>query len=168
MPIINIVAIIDEHSGLGHNNQLLCHLPADLKYFKELTLGKPVIMGRKTFTSIGKLLPGRLNIIVSKTLSTLEGGLVVPSFAEALAATRDTTEVMVIGGATLFAEVLPQAQRLYITLIHHHFAADVFFPPIDEEIWACKEARNRPHDEKNPYDLTFLVYERKKVFDKKS
>ena len=160
MPLISLVAVVDEQGGLGYNNKLLCHLPADLQYFKNLTLGKPIVMGRKTFSSIGRVLPGRLSIVLSKTLSTIEGAVVVRSFEEALHVTSAEPEIMVIGGAELFSQVLPQAQRVYLTVIHHQFQADVFFPALDKS-WICKESRTQPQDEKNRFDLTFCVYERK-------
>jgi dihydrofolate reductase len=160
MPIISLIAAVDEQGGLGQNNKLLCHLPADLKHFKELTIGKPIIMGRKTFLSIGRTLPGRLNIILSRTINSIEGAVVVKSLAEALNITQDVQEIMVIGGADVFKQALPQAQQIYLTIIHHQFSSDVFFPSLDPKTWVCKAVENRPKDEKNPYDLTFYCYER--------
>lgn len=160
MPIISLIAAVDEQGGLGQNNKLLCHLPADLKHFKELTIGKPIIMGRKTFLSIGKILPGRLNIILSRILEPMEGAVIASSLAEALNITKDAHEIMVIGGADIFKQTLPQAQQIYLTIIHHQFSPDVFFPSLDTEVWVCKEAKQLPKDEKNPYDLTFYRYER--------
>lgn len=161
MSIISIIAAIDEHRGLGFNNQLLCHLPADLQHFKAITMGKPIIMGRKTFESIGKPLPGRLNIILSHRNLTIEGVEVFNSLETALARTKDSFEVMIIGGERLFTEVLTQASRLYITQIHHQFTADVFFPEINEEQWNCTDKVFRQRDEKNQYDLTFCTYIKK-------
>lgn len=160
MSKISLIAAIDEHRGLGKDNQLLCHVPADLQHFKALTLGKPIIMGRKTHESIGKALPGRLNIVLSKHLSTVKDVTVVGSLQEALILVKDAPEVMIIGGANLFAEALPLAQEVYLTLIHAKFDADVFFPELDKNIWHCKEAVEKPRDEKNHYDLTFYRYEK--------
>ena len=160
MSLISLVAAVDEQGGLGYNNKLLCHLPADLQYFKSITLGKPIIMGRKTFAAIGRVLPGRLNIILSKSLAMVEGAVVVTSFEEALQISSAEPEIMVIGGAEIFAQALPQAQRIYLTMIHHQFQADVFFPVLDES-WICKTSRSQSQDEKNQFDLTFCVYERK-------
>lgn len=160
MAIISLIAAIDEHRGLGKANQLLCHLPADLKHFKEITWGKPIIMGRKTHDSIGRALPGRLNMVVSKQSLNIPEVTVVNSLEEAIVLTKDESEVMIIGGASLFTQALPIAQRVYLTWIHAKFDADVFFPELDKQVWCCQKAVDRPSDEKNPYDLTFCLYER--------
>lgn len=163
MSTISLIAAIDEHRGLGKQNQLLCHLPADLQHFKALTLGKPIIMGRKTYESIGKALPGRVNIVLSKHVSAIKDVTVVSSLPEALALVESTPEVMIIGGANLFAQALPLARQVYLTLIHAQFEADVFFPELDTNIWKCKEKAERARDEKNPYDLTFYVYQKQLI-----
>lgn len=160
--MISLIAAIDEAGGLGFNNQLLCHLPSDLQHFKSITLGKPIIMGRKTFDSIGKPLPGRLNIVLSHHLSSIEGVTVFDSLEKAINQTKEFAEIMIIGGAALFDEAIGKATRLYITRIHHQFKADVFFPEIDESMWKCCEKQFRRHDEKNKYDMTFYTYERAK------
>ncbi len=161
MSIISIIAALDEASGIGVNNQLLCHLPADLQHFKTLTMGKPIIMGRKTFESIGKPLPGRLNIVLSNSCAAIEGVIVVNSLERALAETKGIPEIMIIGGEQLFKDAMTIANRLYITRIHHQFSADVFFPNIDENLWTCTNKVFRPQDEKNLYDMSFYTYERK-------
>ncbi|CAM3068521.1 dihydrofolate reductase [Legionella steigerwaltii] len=158
--MISLIAAIDETGGLGLNNQLLCHLPADLQHFKSITMGKPIIMGRKTFASIGKPLPGRLNVVLSRSSPPIEGVVICDSLENALAQTKEFPEVMIIGGAELFAEAMNKANRLYITRIHHQFTADVFFPEIDISIWHCKEKQYREHDEKNKFNMTFYIYER--------
>lgn len=155
-----MIAAIDEANGLGINNQLLCHLPADLQHFKNITMGKPIIMGRSTFESIGKPLPGRVNIVLSRTTKSIEGTRVVDSLDTALSEAGDVSEILIIGGENLFTQAMPIANRLYITRIHHHFTADVFFPKIDESQWDCRDKMFRSHDEKNKYDMTFLTYER--------
>lgn len=160
MPRISLIAAIDENQGLGKNNQLLCHLPADLAHFKHITMGKPIIMGRKTFASIGKALPGRLNIVVSTSQTEIDNVKVVPSLPEALQCAGDVTEVMIIGGAQLFQTALPIASRLYLTIIHHRFAADVFFPAFELSHWHCYQQDFRPADARNAYDLTFAYYDR--------
>ena len=160
MTIISLIAAVDENFGLGQNNQLLCHLPADLKQFKERTLGKPIIMGRKTFDSIGKPLPGRLNIVLSQHVSFIEGATVLRSLSQALELVRDVPEIMIIGGATLFEQTLPLAQRIYLTLIHHQFPADVFLQRLDHDIWALSSEHHKNRDEKNPFDMTFYQYDR--------
>lgn len=160
MSIISMIAAMDEANGIGVNNQLLCYLPADLQHFKKITMDKPVIMGRHTFESIGKPLPGRLNIVLSKSTSSIPGVMVVDSFEKALQEAGQVPEVMVIGGSKLFIAGMAVAQRLYITKIHHHFLADTFFPHIDELVWQCKDKQYRPRDDKNTFDMTFCTYER--------
>jgi dihydrofolate reductase len=159
MPIISLIAALDEAGGIGHNNQLLCHLPADLQYFKSTTMGKPIIMGRKTFESIGKPLPGRENIILSRTLNKISGALVIDSLDKALVCLEDAPEIMIIGGEKIYNQAISIASRLYITRIHHHFNADAFFPTIRENEWRCLKSEFRQHDEKNKYDITFILYE---------
>ena len=158
--MISLIAAIDEQRGLGKENKLLCHLPADLKHFKEITLGKPVIMGRKTYESIGKALPGRLNIVLSQQVKLITDVTVVQSLVEAMNLTKNDPEVMIIGGATLFEQALPLASRIYLTLIHAKFEADVFFPKLEDAQWVCQEAIKRMRDEANQQDMTFFRYER--------
>jgi dihydrofolate reductase len=102
MKMISMIAAIDEGNGLGIKNQLLCHLPADLQHFKSITMGKPIIMGRSTFESIGKPLPGRLNIVLSRSIKQLDGTVVVDSLDKAITAANNANEIMIIGGADLF------------------------------------------------------------------
>ena len=161
MTTISLIAAIDEAYGLGFNNQLLCHLPADLQHFKTITMGKPIIMGRKTFASIGKPLPGRLNIVLSRTMQPLDGVLIFDSLEKALAHTKEYNEVMIIGGEQLFSEAINQATYLYITYIQHKFTADVFFPKINEDLWTCSQREFLQRDEKNQYDISFCIYEKK-------
>jgi dihydrofolate reductase len=158
--MISLIAAIDETYGLGFNNQLLCHLPADLQHFKSVTMGKPIVMGRKTFNSIGKPLPGRLNIILSRNASPIDGVVVSNSLDNAIQECKDFPEIMIIGGAELYAQSINQADRLYITRIHHRFTADVFFPEINDSIWQCQETQYRSKDEKNKFDMTFEMYQR--------
>ncbi|AMP88471.1 dihydrofolate reductase [Legionella pneumophila] len=160
MSLISLIAAIDEAGGLGINNQLLCYLPADLQHFKFITMGKPVIMGRKTYESIGKPLPGRLNIVISQMIQSIPGVIVVNSLGQAIEETADAREVMIIGGARIYSQAISMANRLYITRIHHRFMADVFFPKINELEWDCRSKEFQQHDEKNQYDMTFCLYER--------
>jgi dihydrofolate reductase len=161
MTIISLIAAVDENYGLGKENKLLCHLPADLHYFKEQTLGKPIVMGHKTYQSIGRPLPGRLNIVLSRQSLSIEGVTVVHSLEEAFKLTKDLPEIMVIGGAMIYKQAMPFADRVYLTHIHHCFEADVFFPFFDQNQWACYEAIEHKQDAKNAYDLTFCKYQRK-------
>ncbi len=160
MAIISLIAAIDEAGGLGLNNQLLCHLPADLQHFKKITMGKPIIMGRKTFASIGRALPGRTNIVLSHSPLSIDGVIVADSLLKVVEQYQETDELMIIGGAEIYRQSMDMATRLYITRIHHHFTADVFFPNIDESLWFCKNKELYKKDEKNQYDMTFYIYER--------
>lgn len=157
---ISLVAAVDENNGLGKNNELLCHLPADLKHFKELTLGKTIIMGRKTFQSIGRPLPQRQNIVLSKHAESIDGVEVAHSFDDALKLAASRSEIMIIGGEAVFQEALSRADNVYLTIIHHQFEADVHFPTLNKSIWHCLEKKFRQRDEKNIYDLTFCHYQR--------
>lgn len=160
MTILSMIAAIDEKGGLGLNNKLLCHLPADLQHFKKITMGKPIIMGRKTFESIGKPLPGRMNIVLSHTVDHIDGTTVVDTLDKAINLVSDQEEVMIIGGEKLFNQAINIVKRMYITFIHHHFSADVFFPQINKMEWTCIEKQYRQHDDRNQYDMTFYIYER--------
>lgn len=160
MTIISLIAALDKSNGIGLDNQLLCHLPADLQHFKNTTMNKPIIMGRHTYNSIGRPLPGRTNIVLSNTTTAIDGVTIFTSLAQALA-DQHVPEIMIIGGAQLFNEAISLAHRLYITRINHHFKADVFFPEIKPSLWLCNNEQYRPSDEKNQYDMSFLTYERK-------
>ena len=153
---------------IGSHGQIPWHLPADFKRFKETTIGSPVIMGRKTFASIGKPLPGRTNIVVTRDPAyAAEGVQVVHSLREAIARADElasgeaTGKVFVLGGGEIYREVLPLAAMLYITKVHGTFEGDVTFPEFNENEWVLTASEDRPKDEKNPYDMTFLTYERK-------
>ena len=159
--LISLVAIVDEHMGLGKDNHLLCYLPADLQYFKSVTMGKPIIMGRKTYESIGKPLPGRMNIVLSHESLSIDGVYVVSSLESALEITQQEQEVMVIGGASVYEQAIPLAHQIYLTVIHHQFEADVHFPLFDKSTWNCISSLEKTQDEKNKFDMTFYRYQRK-------
>jgi dihydrofolate reductase len=158
--LLSLVAVVDEQMGLGKNNALLCHLPADLLHFKTLTWGKPIIMGRKTYESIGKPLPGRKNIVISHHEINQSGIIWAPSLDAAIAKVSDQSEVMIIGGASIYKQVIDVADRIYLTVIHHQFDADVYFPPIDSAQWHCIKSDKRIRDSHNAFDMTFCSYER--------
>lgn len=161
MTIISMIAAMDENAGLGKNNQLLCHLPADLKHFKQITLGKPIVMGRKTFISIGRPLPHRQNIVLThQSNHPIDGVEMAHSLEEALTYAKHSEEIMIIGGESVFAQALPLAENFYLTIIHHKFDADVFFPYIDLKAWQCLTSKGFQRDEANPYDMTFYHYQR--------
>ncbi len=137
------------------------HLPADLAWFKRQTLGKPVIMGRKTWDSVGRALPGRKNIVISRDAAFQpEGAARVGSPDEALALVADAPEVMVIGGAQIYVHFLPRADRLYLTHIKANLSGDTFFPDYTQYAWRELERTAFPADAKNPYSCTFLILER--------
>lgn len=159
-PCISLIVAIDEHNGIGNNNQLLCYLPADLAYFKAQTMGKPMIMGHHTFQSIGKALPGRRSIVLTSQSLMVEGITCVHSVAEAIQACGDVPEIMVIGGSSVYQQFLPLVKRMYVTNIHHTFQADVYFPTIDTQQWSYTKVGDRAQDEKNAYAMTFGIYER--------
>lgn len=163
MTNISLIAAVDENNGIGLEQQLLCHLPADLQYFKKVTLGKPIIMGRATFESIGKPLPGRRNIVLSQTERTIDGVDVFRSLAQALQTLNHYEELIIIGGGQIFKQTLPSANKIYLTRIHHTFNADVFFPVLEENDWLKVSDELRKSDEKNQYDLSFQIYERKSL-----
>ncbi|HIC44034.1 MAG TPA: type 3 dihydrofolate reductase [Sulfurimonas sp.] len=158
-PIISLIAAMAKNRVIGKDNAMPWHLPADLGHFKRVTLGKPIIMGRKTYESIGRPLPGRQNIVISSKLSyTLEGCDTVTSLEEALALVKGLDEVMIIGGGFLYKQALPQANKLYLTFIDLGIEGDTYFP--DYEALAIKEVKREVHlkDEKNPYNYEFVDF----------
>jgi dihydrofolate reductase len=161
MMITLIVAVAD--SGvIGRDNALPWHLPADLQHFKRLTMGKPILMGRRTFESIGKPLPGRQNIVVTRDPNYHRDGITVAHDADgALRAAGDAAEVMVIGGAELFRALLPRAGRVHLTRVHGDIAGDVCWPALDERQWRVVGREARPADERHAYAMTFEVWEKR-------
>ena len=159
---ITIVAALGENRVIGLENKLPWKLKADMKRFVELTKGKPVIMGRKTFESIGKPLPNRLNIIITRdTGYEQEGCVVANSIEEALRAAAQNEEAMIIGGASVYRQFLPLADKMRLTLIHESFEGDALFPDFIESEWIKENAEHHQKDSENPYDYTFLTYRRK-------
>lgn len=149
-----------DNGAIGKDNRLLWHIPEDLKYFKKLTTGHAVIMGRKTFESIGKPLPNRQNIVVTKSQQALrsEGVTFVPSLQEALQAAQGN-EIFIIGGESIYRAAMPLAHRLYITRVYASFDADTFFPPIGKE-WELTESSQVATCEKSALHYAFLTYSR--------
>jgi dihydrofolate reductase len=157
--IVSLIVAIDEDNGIGKDNKLPWHLPADLKHFKTLTTGHTIVMGRKTFDSIGKPLPNRRNIIISRQQDlAVEGTEVVQSLPEALNLCEDENEIFIIGGAQIFKYAMPLANILYLTIIHHTFEADTFFPEIDQKNWIEEQRTKYRSDDKNNYPYTFIKY----------
>ena len=158
---ISAIVAMAENRVIGIENRLPWHLPGDMKWFRRHTLGKPVIMGRKTFESLGRPLPDRLNIVVSADDAyAAPGAVVVGSIEAALAAAGDAPEVMIIGGESFYTQMLPRSSRLYLTLVHAEVAGDAWFPPFDWSEWREIERTDCPADEHNPYPYSFLVLER--------
>lgn len=159
---ISMIVAMAENRVIGLDNKMPWHLPADLHYFKKTTLGKPVIMGRKTYDSIGRALPGRLNIVVSRDATlAISGVTCVTSVEQALQVAAGVEEVMIIGGATIYDYFLPVANRLYLTLIDLETKGDTCFPDyLAQGTW---QEINREHysaDEKNAHDLEFVTLDR--------
>ena len=149
--------------GIGADNQLLWHLPKDLKYFKETTTDHPIIMGRKTYESIGKPLPNRTNIVVSKRKDWFEEGiLIVGSVKEALKFAKKMNEnIFVIGGGDIYEQTIDLADKLQVTLVKTQSKAEVFFPKINLKVWDKTAEICHEKDDKNEYDFCFQTYERK-------
>jgi dihydrofolate reductase len=162
--MISIIVAMDENKVIGKNNQLPWHLPADLAYFKQVTMGHPIIMGRKTHESIGRVLPGRENVILTRNRDYFaEGCTIIHSIDDLVEwEKRQNDEIFVIGGAEIFKQTLPITEKLYITKIHHHFTGDTYFPEYDESDWELIWQQKGVKDEKNPYDYDFVIYERRK------
>ncbi|SFE94595.1 dihydrofolate reductase [Alteribacillus iranensis] len=159
--MISFIAAMDENRVIGKDNQLPWYLPADLKHFKSVTNGHPIVMGRKTFESIGRPLPGRRNIIVTSNRDYHPEGCEVIHSVEELSTYKDVTEeVFVIGGETLFQQAFPLAERLYVTIIHETFTGDTFFPHWKEDEWHIVEKREGKVDEKNKFPHTYLTLEK--------
>jgi dihydrofolate reductase len=155
-----IVAVADS-GAIGRDNALPWHLPDDLKRFKRLTLGKPVVMGRKTFESIGKPLPDRQNIVVTRDANyRREGVSVVHDPAAALREAGGAPEIMVIGGAELFRVYLPHAGRVHLTRVHGDIPGDVHWQPLDGRTWRRTAAESHAADDRHAYAMTFEVWER--------
>ncbi len=161
--MISLIWAMDDNRAIGIENRLPWKLPADMAWFRRHTLGKPIIMGRKTFDSFGgRPLPERLNIVVTHDRDyRADGAVVVHSIEEGLAAAGEVDEVMVIGGASFYGQMLPQAQRLYVTHVHGHFSADAWFPGFDMSPWQEVVREEHPADEKNAAACSFLIYERR-------
>ena len=160
--MVTIIAAIAANNALGKDNQLIWHLPADLKRFKKTTLNHAVIMGRKTYESLGKPLPNRTNILITRDKNyKAEGCLVVNSLNEALKVAAEVDEnPFILGGAEIYKQAMPLTDKLDITFVHHQFDADVFFPEIDKTIWKETSRENFEADENNKYDYSFVTFER--------
>lgn len=160
--MLSIVVAYDQRQLIGADGTLPWHLPADLKHFRAITMGKPIVMGRRTHESIGRPLPGRTNIVVSSDRGYRSAGCIVANDLDAaLTAAREfADEVMVIGGSTLYAAALPGAGRIYLTEVHGAFEGDVYFPAYDKSLWSEVERSDHAADVANPYSYSFVVMDR--------
>ena len=161
--IVSLIAAMDRNRLIGNNNALPWHLPADFAWFKARTMNKPVIMGRKTWESIGKPLPGRTNIVISRQPGQVPEGVVwVSSLEQALAVDAEAEEVMIIGGSTIYELAMPRVSRMYLTYVDAEFEGDAWFPQTGDD-WQQVSVEHREADEKNAYACEFVVYERERV-----
>ncbi|MFY9178534.1 MAG: dihydrofolate reductase [Venatoribacter sp.] len=169
--MLSIIIAFAQNRVMGRDNQMPWHLPNDLQYFKKTTMGKPMIMGRKTYESIGKPLPGRPHIIITRDANYQPPNAndkvqVVTSFDAALVAAKQllpslgSEEIMVIGGAEICKLALPSANRLYLTEVHAEVEGDIYFPEFDQSLWQETSRESYAACEKNPYDYSFVVLER--------
>jgi dihydrofolate reductase len=160
--LISLVVAAADNDVIGRDGGLPWRLPADLRHFRELTMGKPIVMGRLTWESIGRPLPGRQNIVMTRQSAyAAEGADVVATAEEAVAAAGGADEIMVIGGAQVYAEFLPRAGRIYLTRVHAEPAGDVRFPPVDEAEWRETSRDVHGADAEHEYAFSFLVLERR-------
>jgi dihydrofolate reductase len=161
-PIVSLIVAMAENGVIGCNNRLPWRLPADLAHFKRITMGKPMVMGRMTWESLPGLLPGRRHIVVTRDREyRAEGCTLVHDLEQALTAAGEVPEVMVVGGSTIYKEILPRANRLYLTLVEAEVDGDAYFPPIDYTQWRELSRETHPADANNTYAYTFLELERR-------
>jgi dihydrofolate reductase len=164
MPRISLIAAMARNRSIGIDNRLPWHLPADLKRFKALTMGHPMVIGRRTYDSVGRALPGRTTIVVTRQPGWSAPGVIVAhTLDEALdeAVRLDREEVFVGGGQEIFRLALNRADRIYLTVIDRDFSGDTFFPEFDESAWRIVEREDHPPTEARPYAFSFVTYEKK-------
>jgi dihydrofolate reductase len=161
VPLVSILVATDERGAIGRDGGLPWHLPNDLKRFKSLTMGKPIVMGRKTWDSIGRPLPGRLNVVITRQAGYASAGVtIVPSLEAALVAAGKAGEVCVIGGAEIYRLALPVTERIHLTRVHATVPADTFFPALESRDWREVGREDHPADEKHAYAYSFLELRR--------
>jgi dihydrofolate reductase len=162
---VSLIVAASLNHGIGKDNQLPWHLPADLKFFKQTTMGCPVVMGRKTFQSIGRTLPGRKNVVITRDATFNSDGkfdiTLASGLPEALEQLKDDKEVFIIGGGEVFKQSMTIADTIYLTVVNTVLEADVFFPEIDPAIFDLVWEEKHSADEKNTFDYTFQKYQRK-------
>lgn len=159
--MLSIIVAVADNGVIGSGNQLPWRLPDDLKRFKALSMGKPIVMGRKTFDSIGRPLPGRLNIVISRQAGLdVPGCRVVTSIDEAIAAAQPAPEIVIIGGADIYRQILPKVQTIHLTRVHAGIAGDVVFPKLQEREWREVAKEYHAADERHAHAFTFSTLER--------
>ena len=162
--MLSIIVAVAENNVIGKDNKLIWHLPADLKRFKEITTGHTIIMGRKTFESLGRVLPNRKHVILCNDMEMNvedENVKILEDISMLDKYIQDTEEHFIIGGATIYKLLMPKANKIYLTLIHEKFDGDVYFPEISDEEWKIVDRTEGITDEKNPYNYEFITYVRK-------
>jgi dihydrofolate reductase len=158
---VSIIVAIDQENGIGKDNQLLWHLPNDLKFFKNITSGNTIIMGRKTYDSIGRPLPNRRNIVISRNQDLkIEGVEVFENISSALEACKTENEVFIIGGGEIYKQALPFTNKIYLTKVDANCEADIFFPSLNEQEWKIISEEKHLKDEKHSYNYIFTILER--------
>jgi dihydrofolate reductase len=161
-PLISLIVAMAQNGVIGRDNALPWRLPEDLKRFKEFTLGKPILMGRRTFEAIGRPLPGRANLVLTRDRDWRAPGVIpVHSVEEALLQTRTCDELVVIGGAEIYRLLLPLARRIYLTHVHADVPGDTYFPAFDPAQWDDVELHTQPADERHAHPITFVTLERR-------
>lgn len=162
--MLSIIVAVAENNVIGKDNKLIWHLPADLKRFKEITTGHTIIMGRKTFESLGRVLPNRKHVILCNDMEMNvedENVEVLEDISMLDKYIQDTEEHFIIGGATIYKLLMPKVNKIYLTLIHEKFDGDVYFPEISDDEWKIVDRTAGITDEKNPYNYEFITYVRK-------
>lgn len=158
--MISIIVAVAKNGVIGDKNSLLWHISEDMRFFRQTTSGHPVIMGRKTYESLGRPLPNRTNVVISRTISHIEGCTVVRSLEEAVAMFPSDEEVFIIGGAQIYALALKVADRFYLTRVEHEYEGDTSFPEWDEQQWRLTSRQAFECGEKYPHPFAFEIYER--------
>ena len=158
--MISIIVAVAQNGVIGDKNSLLWHITEDMRFFRQTTSGHPVIMGRKTYESLGRPLPNRTNVVISRTISHIEGCTVVGSLEEAVAMFPSDEEVFIIGGAQIYALALKVADRFYLTRVEHEYEGDTSFPEWDAKQWRLKSRQAFECGEKYPHPFAFEIYER--------
>lgn len=161
--MLSLIVAVSRNNVIGKDNGLIWHLPDDLKHFKELTTGKTIIMGRKTFDSLGRVLPNRKHVVITRSGIDVddENVEVVQDVSDIQKYIDDDNENFLIGGATMYALLINKVSKMYITRINQDFVGDAYFPKFNEDDWEIVEKRKGPQDEKNNFDYDYITYVRK-------